>query len=438
MNQKTSIIILTYNNLEYTKDCIESIRKYTEKNTYEIIIVDNKSTDGTRNWLRQQKDMKIIFNEENVGFPKGSNIGIEHAENGNDILLLNNDTITTKNWLKNLQICLHSDPKIGAVGAISNNNANLQGCDFSYQDFKKMQELAEQNNQSEPSRWEEKVCLIGYCMLIKREVIEKLHGLDEGFSPGYVEDNDLSLQIIQLGYRIILCHDSFIHHYLGTAFRKDQEKFNRLVLKNRDYFEKKWHFSCFAFDVTKESSIFLAQNPQDILDYHCGIGASSLRIKHYYKNANIIGLEPDKNKAIIAKNFIPVVEKIDELAAQSFDTIYIGNLLEEVERPLCLIHDLKPLLKKDGVVIGEIHNIATIQNILLLLQNQWYYTNFQKQNHFTHEDLERMFQEQGYHDGYIFSFKKELSDAEKELLGKLQKEEDNVLATTYYSFRFKI
>ncbi len=438
MNQKTSIIILTYNNLEYTKDCIESIRKYTEKNTYEIIIVDNKSTDGTRNWLRQQKDMKIIFNEENVGFPKGSNIGIEHAENGNDILLLNNDTITTKNWLKNLQICLHSDPKIGAVGAISNNNANLQGCDFSYQDFKKMQELAEQNNQSEPSRWEEKVCLIGYCMLIKREVIEKLHGLDEGFSPGYVEDNDLSLQIIQLGYRIILCHDSFIHHYLGTAFRKDQEKFNRLVLKNRDYFEKKWHFSCFAFDVTKESSIFLAQNPQDILDYHCGIGASSLRIKHYYKNANIIGLEPDKNKAIIAKNFIPVVEKIDELAAQSFDTIYIGNLLEEVESPLCLIHDLKPLLKKDGVVIGEIHNIATIQNILLLLQNQWYYTNFQKQNHFTHEDLERMFQEQGYHDGYIFSFKKELSDAEKELLGKLQKEEDNVLATTYYSFRFKI
>ena len=149
-------------------------------------------------------------------------------------------------------------------------------------------------------------------------------------------------------------------------------------------------------------------------------------------------MEPDKNKAIIAKNFIPVVEKIDELAAQSFDTIYIGNLLEEVESPLCLIHDLKPLLKKDGVVIGEIHNIATIQNILLLLQNQWYYTNFQKQNHFTHEDLERMFQEQGYHDGYIFSFKKELSDAEKELLGKLQKEEDNVLATTYYSFRFKI
>ena len=225
MNQKTSIIILTYNNLEYTKDCIESIRKYTEKNTYEIIIVDNKSTDGTRNWLRQQKDMKIIFNEENVGFPKGSNIGIEHAENGNDILLLNNDTITTKNWLKNLQICLHSDPKIGAVGAISNNNANLQGCDFSYQDFKKMQELAEQNNQSEPSRWEEKVCLIGYCMLIKREVIEKLHGLDEGFSPGYVEDNDLSLQIIQLGYRIILFHDSFIHHYLGTAFRKEMAFF---------------------------------------------------------------------------------------------------------------------------------------------------------------------------------------------------------------------
>lgn len=220
MKRKTSIIILTYNHLDYTKDCIESIRRYTEKDTYEIVVVDNASSDETVNWLKEQKDLKIVFNKENVGFPKGCNLGIELAEQENDILLLNNDTIVTENWLSNLQTCLYSDEKIGAVGAISNHDANLQGCSFTYDDFDQMQKLALKNNQSDPSKWEEKVCLIGYCMLIKRSVMNQVKGLDEEFSPGYIEDNDLSLQIVQLGYRLMLCHDAFIHHYLGTAFHK--------------------------------------------------------------------------------------------------------------------------------------------------------------------------------------------------------------------------
>lgn len=60
MKRKTSIIILTYNNLDYTKDCIDSILKFTKKGTYEIIVVDNLSTDGTREWLKKQKNLKVI------------------------------------------------------------------------------------------------------------------------------------------------------------------------------------------------------------------------------------------------------------------------------------------------------------------------------------------------------------------------------------------
>ncbi len=109
--RKTSIIILTYNNLSLTKGCIESIFKYTEKDSYEIIVVDNASTDDTVAYLKEQKDIKTIFNSENVGFPKGCNMGIQLASKDNDILLLNNDTIVTTNWLKNLKICLESDEK---------------------------------------------------------------------------------------------------------------------------------------------------------------------------------------------------------------------------------------------------------------------------------------------------------------------------------------
>ena len=192
----TSIIILTYNNLEYTKKCLESIRKYTKSGTYEIIIVDNNSKDGTKEYLKTLSDVKIIYNKKNLGFPKGCNQGIKKALKNNDILLLNNDTLVTANWLDNLRKCLNSDKLIGAVGAVCNNNENRQGLLLKYQNMEEMQKKALENNVSNEKRWEEKVFLIGFCILIKREVIDKLNGLDENYTPGYIEDNDLSLRII--------------------------------------------------------------------------------------------------------------------------------------------------------------------------------------------------------------------------------------------------
>ena len=429
MNRKTSIIILTYNNLDKTRDCIESIRKYTDKDSYEIIVVDNNSTDDTKLFLEEQDDIKVIFNESNVGFPMGCNIGIANAEETYDILLLNNDTIVTKNWLSNLKKCLYSDEKIGAVGAISNNGANLQGVDFTYNNFDEMQNLASKNNISDVKKWEEKVCLIGYCLLIKREVMDQLNGLDEGYTPGYIEDNDLSLNIIKLGYRLMLCHDSFIHHYLGTSFRKDEDKFNKIILKNRDYFEKKWNFNVFTFDSTKNNSIFLADSPNDVLDYNCGIGTSLLRIKYLFPNAKIIGLEKDVFKREIAEHFGTIVKDLDELN-QKFDTIFIGNSLETEEKPLYFIHKLKKYLKEDGVIIGEISNIASLKNIMLLLDNEWYYHNFTKQNHFTKKDLQTMFNNEGYKEEVIYPFKENLED--KNEISKKNKDAINY----YYSFKF--
>lgn len=183
MTNKTSIIILTYNNLKYTKNCIDSIKKYTKDNTYEIIIIDNNSIDGTRDWLKKQKNIKIILNDDNKGFPIGCNQGIEIADKENDILLLNNDTIVTKNWLENLKICLYSDNKIGAVGSVCNQNENMQGVDFTYDNLETMQKLAEINNKLDSNKWEEKVFLIGFCLLIKREVIEKIKKLDVNYTP---------------------------------------------------------------------------------------------------------------------------------------------------------------------------------------------------------------------------------------------------------------
>ena len=434
--QNTSIIIVTYNHLDYTKDCIESIKKYSQKGTYEIIVIDNSSTDGTKEWLKEQSNLKIILNDENLGFPKACNQGIAVAEKENDILLLNNDTIVTKNWLDNLKICLNSNPKIGAVGAVSNHNENDQGCDFSYDDFEQMQQLAEINNISDASRWEEKVFLIGFCLLIKRNVINEIKFLDENYTPGYIEDNALSLEIIKRGYHLVLCHDVFIHHYLGTEFRKDLDKFYKILNKNRNYFINCWGFNTFTFDDVKNASLKILQPPKKILEFNCGIGTTILKLKYKYKNSIVHGIEPDKAKKEIAKHFTTVYETLDQVKDYDYDCILIGDILEKVLNPKEFLNSLKKYLKDGGDVVGEISNIASIENIEKLLNDSWYFINNSRINHYTISDIKKLLEDTNYKLNFTFSWYKNLNTTEKTIIEKLNSIVPNNYETVYYSFRF--
>ena len=98
--------------------------------TYEIIVVDNNSTDGTVNWLMDQDDIISIYNNENVGFPKGCNEGINLARKENDIFLLNNDTIIMPNSIFNMRMALYSSNNVGATGAVSNSVVYCQMVDL--------------------------------------------------------------------------------------------------------------------------------------------------------------------------------------------------------------------------------------------------------------------------------------------------------------------
>ena len=434
--QNTSIIIVTYNHLDYTKDCIESIKKYSQKGTYEIIVIDNSSTDGTKEWLKEQSNLKVILNDENLGFPKACNQGIAIAEKENDILLLNNDTIVTKNWLDNLKICLNSNPKIGAVGAVSNHNENDQGCDFSYDDFEQMQQLAEINNISDASRWEEKVFLIGFCLLIKRNVLNEIKFLDENYTPGYIEDNALSLEIIKRGYHLVLCHDVFIHHYLGTEFRKDLDKFYKILNKNRNYFINCWRFNTFTFDDVKNASLKILQTPKKILEFNCGIGTTILKLKYKYKNSIVHGIESDKAKKEIAKHFTTVYETLDQVKDYDYDCILIGDILEKVLNPKEFLNSLKKYLKDGGDVVGEISNTASIENIEKLLNDSWYFINNSKINHYTISDIKKLLEDTNYKLNFTFSWYKNLNTTEKTIIEKLNSIVPNNYETVYYSFRF--
>lgn len=169
-----SIILVTYNKLEYTKACIDSIKQYNKGKNYEIIIVDNNSTDGTREWLKEQKDIKCILNNENKGFPAGCNQGIKIAKEDNDIFLLNNDTIIMPNSIFNLRMGLYSNKKIGATGAVSNNVSYYQQISENFRSIEEYVCYAFKNNIHDTSKYVKRIKLVGFALFIKREALNRV------------------------------------------------------------------------------------------------------------------------------------------------------------------------------------------------------------------------------------------------------------------------
>lgn len=362
--RKTSIIILTYNNLEYSKFCIESIRKYTKKETYKIIVVDNNSTDGTVEWLKEQNDLKLVLNKENLGFPKGCNQGIEVAENCSDILLLNNDTIVTPNWLKNLTKCLYSSQDIGAVGAVTNSCSNYQVITANYNNINEIIDFAKKNNISNPLKWEERLRLVGFCLLIKNEVVKKVGLLDEIYTPGNFEDDDYSFRIRKVGYRMILCKDTYIYHFGSASFGKDSNKYNNILNINREKFKNKWGFDPYYITEIKKDITELIKNDNDeninILQIGCAGGGTLLDIKNSIPSAQLYGIEFIEQVVTNVSHFANIqignLNKLKVFQKNYFHIIFITQLLENEKDIISILEYLENYLKNDGKIYIYVSN----------------------------------------------------------------------------------
>lgn len=356
---KTSIIISTYNNLRYNRLCIESIRQMTRAGSYEIIVVDNHSTDGTVEWLKEQSDIKLVLNDENKGFPAGCNQGIRLAEDGNDILLLNNDTIVTPHWLDNLQTCLYSDPSIGAVGPVTNSCANFQAISCDYKEFVDLLKFASKVNVSDPSKWEERVRLIGFCLLMKNEVVKKIGFLDEDFGQGNYEDDDYSLRIRKAGYKLMLCNDCFIHHFGSASFSKLQKDFLNVIEANRRIFESKWGVNpnLFAVDVRLAIAPYLdkIKSAKNILVVNSGCGSLLLYLNKMMPERKLTGVENIKALSVNLSHAAEIFDNIDSLKGRKFDFIF---LLAIMRKDL----DYKSQLKKLPAILSDNGKILIVSD----------------------------------------------------------------------------
>jgi GT2 family glycosyltransferase len=246
---KCDIIIPTWNNLEYLKLCIDSIRKGTD-HPHNIIVVTS-GTDGTADWLRAQPDVIHHISDRRLHFAEANNVGLSMAKE-RYVMLLNDDTIVGKGWLSAL---MHEamKPGVGAVGPLSN-------CDRGWLHEEALvvagKELVPGMNREDVARIiphiqdfhhektvRDRKWIAFYATLLPRAAVDKVGLLDEGFKSGD-EDLDYCKRLGDAGYRIVQTFDSWIFHFGGktrkNSQRADQVLHDREDRDNHDYFTKKW------------------------------------------------------------------------------------------------------------------------------------------------------------------------------------------------------
>lgn len=237
-----SIIIPTYNRLDLTRQCLQTITAHTPKDQFEIILVDNASTDGTREFLRKAHDERrliSVLNDSNAGFARACNQGASAAR-APYVLFLNNDTEVKPGWFEALLKVVQADPAVSAVGSrLLYGDGTVQHAgigifdDQVHRDPLQARNLGQRLPADAPEvmKVREFQALTAACLLVRKTAFDGVNGFDEGYWNGY-EDVDLCFKLRAAGGRIVYQPESVVVHHesqSGTErFAKAQENISRL------------------------------------------------------------------------------------------------------------------------------------------------------------------------------------------------------------------
>lgn len=229
-DRKVDIIIPIYNAFDELVRCVDSVEKWTDLTRNRLILVDDNSPDERiYEYLEKvrKENIIVIHNERNKGFSANINIGMAQSEK-NDVILLNSDTVVTRNWVEKIEACAYSDGTIATVTPLSNNATLCSVPNFCAEnnlpDGYTVDEYADLIERISLKRYPNIPVAHGFCMYVKREVINKIGNFDaETFERGYGEENDFCYRAIEAGYHHAMCDDTFILH-TGTSSFVSEEK----------------------------------------------------------------------------------------------------------------------------------------------------------------------------------------------------------------------
>jgi len=379
---KVSVVLLAYNNLSYTRDCVESILANTDDVDYELILVDNGSTDGTKEYFDSVPGAKVIHLKYNVHLVKGFNIGLMAAE-GQYSAAVCNDFIFTPNWLSNLMVCIESDSGIGFVSPGATSISNMQQISIPFHSIEDFQERARAYNVSDPSKWEERVVLLPNVLCCPTALLERIGYYDTRYFRGEFLDDDISFKIRRAGYKLVYCGDTVTHHY-GSLTTASDHLTNSLE-EGRKTFREKYGLDAWLdarmgpeylnVDYSHLSGV------KTVLGVDVKCGATIMQIKNRIWSDH--GIRPhlsvitseqkyEADLNTISENvfFLEDWQRISKELNAKFDLVYIEKPLDDYADDLDTVFAiLSQAMSPNGQLIFTVNNWVSVESLYGLLSS---------------------------------------------------------------------
>ena len=233
-----SIIIPGIKPFHMTELCIKSIVRHTHAD-YELILINDTRGDIGIESLAHVKKLKIMNFRDKLNYREAANAGIENA-GGEYVLTLDNDTVVTDNWLGRMITCLESSPRIGIAEPFSNSNLKptrmVRNLPF-YRNEEELRKFAAFLELSNRKYWIPVPCVTGFCMLIKRKLIDEIGMFDRNFKAWALHE-DYCFMAAKAGYECRIVGDVFIHHFRQNRLRESRKTLLRRET-DHEYFYKK-------------------------------------------------------------------------------------------------------------------------------------------------------------------------------------------------------
>lgn len=237
---KISVIVPVYNALEDVKNCLASLKENFDFPLGEVIVIDDCSGEDTAEWLKLEAVnhpamLTLRRNEENLGFVKSCNRGIEEAR-GNIIVLLNSDTLIPKGFCDKILDCFEKDDSIGIASPI----ASYSGTYFI--PCRDADNLESMNRHLDELRSKPKYPTIptaeGFCFCFRKEISDRTGPLDEAYGKGYNEERDFCFRAVTNGWRCALIDNLYVYHKRHASFGKKERK--KQLKENDKIFKERW------------------------------------------------------------------------------------------------------------------------------------------------------------------------------------------------------
>jgi SAM-dependent methyltransferase/GT2 family glycosyltransferase len=373
---RTSIVLLADASLNEVEASVRAIQAHTAPGSYELIAVDPEPDGPTTTWLSEQCGLSLIAHQGSLPTGTALNLGL-NASKYDRILLLSARVIVTANYLPLLCNALESDPRVGAVGPAT-NSIHGQNVPASYQTPEELAEMAAAFNVADPARWDRRLRLSCACLLLRRDALEAVGPLDEGYTLPTLLEADLSFGLLKCGWSLVYARDVFVHYEARPHEAIRSAEFARQCAR---------FVSCWGFDPTYSSiqrSEIVAlldpdppETPLRVLELGCACGATLLEIKNRYPHAQVYGIELNEGAVAIGRHFADIrtldAEMPLDYPEDFFDYVITADVLEHLVDPWRVVANLRPHLKDTGRVIASIPNIMHVSVMRDLLNGRFRY-----------------------------------------------------------------